>query len=134
MTREFRLVSTAGILGYGYPAASLDAAMEKGVDFIGCDGGSSDPGPYYLGAGKPFVSLRAMKRDLRLMLIAAIRHKVPMVVGTAGGAGGEPHLQLVAQMVRDIAHEEHLHFKMALIHSEMDKERIATHVRNGRTR
>lgn len=134
MTREFRLVSTSGILGYGFPVASLDAAMESGVDFIGCDGGSSDPGPYYLGAGKPFVSLRAMKRDLRLMLIAAIRHKVPMVVGTAGGAGGEPHLQLVAQMVRAIAREENLHFKMALIHSEMDKGRIAAHVREGRTR
>jgi len=134
MTREFRLVSTSGILGYGYPAASLDAAMEKGVDFIGCDGGSSDPGPYYLGSGKPFVSLRAMKRDLRLMLIAAIRHRVPMVVGTAGGAGGEPHLQLVAQMVRDIAREEGLHFRMALIHAEMDKGRIAAHVRDGRTR
>jgi hypothetical protein len=132
--REYRLVSTSGILGYGYPEACLAAAMERGVDMIGCDGGSTDPGPYYLGSGKPFVSLRAMKRDLRHMLVAAIRYKVPMVVGTAGGAGGEPHLQLVAQMVRDIAKKEGLHFRMALIHSELDKEYLKRRVREGRTR
>lgn len=132
--REFRMVSVAGILGYGYPEASLEAALERGVDMIGCDGGSTDPGPYYLGSGKPFVSLRALKRDLRLMLRAAIRARVPMVLGTAGGAGGEPHLQLVAQMVRDIAREDGLHFTMALIHSEQDKARIAARVREGRTR
>ena len=132
--REFRMCSVAGILGYGYPEASLNAALERGIDMIGCDGGSTDPGPFYLGSGKPFVSLRALKRDLRLMLKAAIRAKVPMVLGTAGGAGGEPHLQLVAQMVREIAREEGLHFNLALIHSEQDKAKIAQRVREGRTR
>ena len=132
--REFRMCSVAGILGYGYPEASLNAALERGLDMIGCDGGSTDPGPFYLGSGKPFVSLRALKRDLRLMLKAAIQARVPMVLGTAGGAGGEPHLQLVAQMVRDIAKEEGLHFNMALIHSEQDKGKIARRVREGRTR
>jgi hypothetical protein len=132
--REFRMCSVAGILGYGYPEASLNAALERGIDMIGCDGGSTDPGPFYLGSGKPFVSLRALKRDLRLMLKAAIQARVPMVLGTAGGAGGEPHLQLVAQMVREIAKEEGLHFNMALIHSEQDKGKIAQRVREGRTR
>lgn len=134
MARAYRLVSTSGILGYGYPAASLGAAMARGVDMIGCDGGSTDPGPYYLGSGKPFVSLRALRRDLRLMLIAAIRHRVPLVIGTCGGAGGEPHLALMADMVREIAREEGLHFRMALIHSEQEKENVARHVRAGRTR
>lgn len=132
--REFRMVSVSGILGYGYPEASLNAALDRGIDMIGCDGGSSDPGPYYLGAGKPFVSLRALRRDLRLMLLAAIRARVPMVLGTCGGAGGAPHLALVADMVREIAREEGLHFTMALIHSEQDKARMAERVRQGRTR
>lgn len=132
--REFRMVSVSGILGYGYPEASLDAALARGVDMIGCDGGSSDPGPYYLGSGRPFVSPRALRRDLRLMLLAAIRARVPMVVGTCGGAGGEPHLRLVADMVREIAREEGLHFTMALIHSEQDKATIRSRVREGRTR
>ena len=56
-----------------------------------------------------------------------------MVVGTCGGAGGEPHLQLVAQMVRDIAREEGLHFPMALIHAEQEKDLIRRRIREGRT-
>ncbi|WP_254452541.1 acyclic terpene utilization AtuA family protein [Roseicella sp. DB1501] len=130
--RETRMVSVSGILGYGYPEAALQAALARGVDMLGCDGGSSDPGPYYLGSGKPFVSLRAMKRDLRLMLRAAVAHRLPMLIGTCGGAGGEPHLQLVAQMVRDIAREEGLHFPMALIHSEQPKARVQEGLREGR--
>ena len=40
---------------------------------IGVDGGSTDPGPYYLGSGKSLNSRMAMKRDLRLMLRGATR-------------------------------------------------------------
>lgn len=132
--QQLRMLSTCGILGYGYPEASLNAALDRGLDMIGADGGSTDPGPHYLGSGKPFVSPRAMKRDLRLMLLAAIRHRIPMVIGTCGGAGGEPHLQMVAAMVREIAGEDGLHFKLALIHAEQDKAYVKRKVREGRTR
>src|SRR5579875_2818984 len=130
--RELRLLSTSGILGYGFPEQSLRAGLERGVDMIGVDGGSSDPGPYYLASGKPFASTLAIRRDLRLMLRAAIGAGVPMVIGTCGGAGGEPHLQLVAGMVREIAREEGLHFKLALIHAEQDKALIKRRMGQGR--
>lgn len=132
--KQVRMVSTAGILGYGFPESSLRAAMERGVDMVGVDAGSTDPGPYYLGSGKAFVSERAMKRDLRLMLLAAISHDVPMIIGTCGGAGGEPHLALVATMVREIAAEEGLSFKMAVIRSEQSKADVKRYVAEGRTR
>lgn len=118
------IVSTSGILGYGFPEASLEAAMAREPDMIGVDGGSVDPGPHYLGSGKPFCSTRAIRRDLRLMLHAAIKHKIPMMIGTCGGAGGEPHLQLVVDLVRDIARQDGLHFPMAVIHAEQDKAEI----------
>jgi hypothetical protein len=124
MTKEIRLLSTTAILGYGFPEASLKAGMERQPHVIGCDGGSVDPGPHYLGAGKPFCSPIAIRRDLRLMLNAAIRQGVPLVIGTAGGAGGAPHLKLVADMARDIAREDGLRFKMAQIHAEQDKATI----------
>lgn len=124
MSNEIRLLSTSAILGYGFPEASLRAGMERQPHMIGVDGGSVDPGPHYLGAGEPFCSPIAIRRDLRLMLNAAIRANVPLVIGTCGGAGGEPHLQLVAAMARDIAREDGLHFKMALIHAEQDKDTV----------
>src|SRR6516162_49990 len=93
--QEFRLLSTSGILGYGFPEASLRAGLERHPDMIGVDGGSVDPGPHYLGSGKPFCSTMAIRRDLRLMLRAAVAQQIPMLIGTCGGAGGEPHLKLV---------------------------------------
>jgi hypothetical protein len=119
--QEYRLLSTSGLLGYGFPEASLDAGMAREPHMIGVDGGSTDPGPYYLGSGKCVNSLMSMKRDLRLMLRAARKHSVPMVIGSCGGGGAEPHLQTVAAIVREIAREDGLHFRLALIHSEQDK-------------
>ena len=132
MSKEIRLLSTSAILGYGFPEASLAAGLARAPHMIGVDGGSVDPGPHYLGVGKPFCSPIAIRRDLRLMLRAAIAHNIPLVIGTAGGAGGEPHLQLVADMARDIAREDGLHFKMALIHAEQDKDALKRRAEAGR--
>jgi len=132
--KEVRLVSTSGILGYGFPEESLAAGMARKPDMIGVDGGSTDPGPFYLGAGKPFASEMAIKRDLRLMLRAAVQAGVPLVIGTSGGAGGAPHLELTARMVREIAREEGLHFPMALIGAEQGKDAVSGWVKSGRTR
>jgi len=134
VSKELRLLSTSGILGYGFPEASLQAGLARKPDVIGVDGGSVDPGPHYLGSGKPFASPLAIRRDLRLMLRAAIAEKIPMVIGTSGGAGGAPHLAMVAQMVREIAREDGLHFKLALIHAEQDKHWVKQRVAAGRVR
>ncbi|MBC5809758.1 MAG: hypothetical protein GIW95_02740 [Candidatus Eremiobacteraeota bacterium] len=61
-TKEYRLLSTSGLLGYGFPEASLQAGVAAKPHMIGVDGGSTDPGPYYLGSGKTVNSRRAMKR------------------------------------------------------------------------
>src|SRR5690349_23957561 len=132
MSKEIRLLSTSAILGYGFPEASLEAGLARNPHVIGVDGGSVDPGPHYLGIGKPFCSPLAIRRDLRLMLRAAVKQGIPLVVGTSGGAGGEPHLQLVAGMAREIAREEGLRFKMALIHAEQDKAEIKRRIAAGR--
>lgn len=129
--QEIRLLSTSAILGYGFPEASLKAGLARDPHIIGVDGGSVDPGPHYLGSGKPFCSPLAIRRDLRLMLRAAIEHRIPMLIGTCGGAGGEPHLALVAAMAREIAREDGLHFKMALIHAEPDKAELKRRVAAG---
>jgi hypothetical protein len=134
LMQEFRLLSTSGILGYGFPEASLAAGLERKPDMIGVDGGSVDPGPHYLGSGKPFCSTMAIRRDLRLMLRAAVAQHIPMLIGTCGGAGGEPHLKLVVDLVRDIAREEGLHFPMAVIHAEQHKADVARWTREGRIR
>lgn len=131
---EFRMLSTSGILGYGYAEESLRIGMSWEPHVIGCDGGSTDPGPYYLGSGKSFTSRLSVKRDLRLMLQAATAAGIPCIIGTSGGAGGEPHLQATAELVREIAREDNLSFKMALIHSEQPKDDLLSWANAGLTR
>lgn len=128
------MLSTSGILGYGFPEASLAAGMAREPHMIGVDGGSVDPGPHYLGSGKPFCSTLAIRRDLQLMLRAAVPRGIPVVVGTSGGAGGEPHLQTVVGLVRDIAREDGLRFRMAVIHAEQDKAAIKRRIAQGRVK
>jgi len=132
--QEYRLLSTSGLLGYGFPEASLAAGMAREPHMIGVDGGSTDPGPYYLGSGKCVNSRMAMKRDLRLMLRAARRNRIPMVIGSCGGAGGEPHLQTVVAIVREIAREDDLHFRLAIIHAEQDKHWVKRQLAAGRVK
>ena len=129
---EYKQLSTSGLLGYGFPEASLQAGMARKPDMIGVDGGSTDPGPYYLGSGKCVNSRMAMKRDLRLMLRAARSARIPLIVGSCGGAGGEPHLQAVVGIVREIAREDDLHFRLAVIHSEQDKGWVKRELEAGR--
>jgi len=132
MIQTVKMVSTSGILGYGFPEASLAKAMAHRPHMIGVDGGSSDPGPYYLGSGKTLNSPLAMKRDLRLMLRAACQAGIPMMIGTAGGAGGAPHVEAVVRLVKEIAHEDGLHFRLAVIQSEIDRPTLHRALGEGR--
>ena len=102
-TKEIRLVSTAGIIGYGFPEDSLKRAMERKPHVIGCDAGSTDRGPGDLGNGTVGQSRETCKRDLLLMLRAARDAKIPMIVGSCGGSGGDPHLRAFEEIVREIA-------------------------------
>jgi len=132
MSSEVRMLSASGILGYGYPEASLKAGLERKPHMIGVDGGSSDPGPHYLGSGRSFTSSLAIRRDMRLLLNGAIASGIPMMIGTCGGAGGEPHLQRCIEILREIAREDRLSFKLAVIHSEQDKRYLKSRLAAGK--
>jgi hypothetical protein len=129
---EVRVVSATGVSGSGFKESSLAASLEKKPHFIGCDCGSTDPGPAPLGSGKTAFPRQAVKRDLRLMLKAARQAKIPLLLGSAGTAGGEPHLAVVKEIILEIAAEEKLSFPLALIHSEQDKTYLKRRLRERR--
>lgn len=132
MKEEFRILSTTAILGYGFPKESFDEGMKRKPDLIAVDAGSTDPGPYYLGEGVSFTDRGAVKRDLEIMICAGIRENIPVVIGTAGGSGAKPHLEWCADIIREIAKENDLHFKMAMIHADMDKEEMKKALADGK--
>ena len=126
--KEFRVLSTTAILGYGFPESSFREGLRRKPDLIGADAASTDPGPYYLGAGKSFTDRSAVKRDLRFMLTAGVRRGVPVVIGTAGGSGARPHVDWCEAIIREIAAEEKLTFKMGIIYADVPKARVRRHL------
>lgn len=132
MKEEFRILSTTAILGYGFPKESFEEGMKRKPDLIAVDAGSTDPGPFYLGEGVSFTDRGAVKRDLEIMITTGIRENIPVVIGTAGGSGAKPHLEWCADIIREIAKEHDLHFKMAMIHADMDKEEMKKALAEGK--
>jgi hypothetical protein len=63
------------------------------------------------------------------MLRRRARPTSPLLMGTAGTSGGEPHLAIVRKIVEDIAAEEGLKFPMAIIHSEQSKDYLKKRLR-----
>jgi Acyclic terpene utilisation family protein AtuA len=118
---QIRMMATTGMLGYGYTEKAFHRGVSLGLDFIAADAGSMDPGPYYLGAGVPFVTRTAVKRDLSFMLDAAIEQGIPLLLGSAGGGGGRPQIAIVREVLEELAAERGYHFKYAVIQSEQDK-------------
>jgi hypothetical protein len=129
---EVRVISATGVCGSGFKEASLKAGLERKPHFIGCDAGSTDPGPFSLGTGKTAFPPRAIKRDMKMMIKAARAAGIPLLIGSAGTAGGTPHLALFKDIVLDIAREEGLRFKLALIGAEQDKAYLKQRLREGR--
>ncbi len=129
---ELRILSPTAILGYGFPVESFENGMKKRPHVIAVDAGSTDPGPYYLGAGVSFTDRSSVKRDLEIMLPAALKAGIPLIIGTAGGSGGDVHLSWNVDIVREIAAEKGLRFKIAVIWSEIPKSLVLEKLEKGR--
>ncbi len=132
MKEELRILSPTAILGYGFPVESFRRGMAKTPHIIAVDAGSTDPGPYYLGAGVSFTEYRAVKRDLGIIIPAALEARIPVIIGSAGGSGGHPHLEWTLEIIREISREKKLCFKLAAIEGEVDKNDIYQAWRDGK--
>jgi hypothetical protein len=128
---EIRVLAATGVLGAGFKVESLNRGIALEPTFIACDAGSTDSGPAYLGSGKPKLSREACARDLRLLLKARDALRVPLIIGSCGTSGRDVGVDWMAQLAREIAGEERLHFKAALIKSDQSKaylkRRLAEH-------
>jgi hypothetical protein len=120
--KKIRALAATGNLSTGFREETLVRAVQQGAHFIGCDAGTTDSGPYYLGSGKPRGPREGSKRNLRIMIREALKAGIPVIVGSAGHAGGTPHLNWTLEIVRELARENAWHFKLAAIDSEIPKE------------
>lgn len=128
------IVAATGMLGTGFLESSLREAIRRGAVAIGCDAGSSDPGPRFLGSGELSRSRDALKRDLALMIRVGREAGIPVVVGSAINAGADAQLAEAVAMVREIAAEHRLAFSLAVISGEFSREWLGAAFDAGRVR
>lgn len=131
---EIRILAPTGVCGSGFLETSLEKALAQRPHFIGCDAGSTDPGPSHLGTGEAAFPREAVKRDLRLMLLGARRIGVPLLIGSAGTAGGDINVDWMVEIVREIAAEHDLSFQLAAIYAEQDKGYLKRRLLEGRVK
>ena len=129
---ELRILSTTAILGYGFPEESFREGIKRKPHVIAVDAGSTDPGPYYLGAGTSFTARSGVKRDMEFMIEAAMDLGIPVIVGTCGGSGADSHLDWNVDIVREISREKGYTFKLAVISAEISKNTVLQKFRNGK--
>ncbi len=130
--KEVCVCAVAGMLGSAFDEYSFRLALEKNPDMIGCDSGTSDSGPFYPGAGVPRMNRKAAKRDLELMITEGVKRGIPVMVGSAGTAGGNPNVDWMIDIVREIAAENKIHFKLAEIKTEITKEQLRGYMQAGK--
>lgn len=124
-------LAPSGSLGSGYNLEAFKRGLDENPDFIGQDAGSTDMGPYYNGTGNAFLPRATYKHDLSIMLRAARARRIPLIVGSVFTSGCRKSLYDGVDVIEEIAREEGLSFRMAVIDAELDKDdlkrRVARH-------
>lgn len=129
MTLSFAAI---GSLGGGLNSASMDAAVKRGIDFVGADGGSTDIGPSALAGSGTIHPEATTRHDLELALRSASEAGVPLLVGSCGSSGRDWGVDWIAGMVRDWARAEGRSLRVVKIYTELDKDYVKGKLRDGK--
>ena len=119
--KEVRILAPTGMMGYNIDQAAFDAGMAMKPHAIVADAGSTDAGPHKLGAGVGIVSKMATMQDLDVMLTAGLANRIPVIIGSAGGSGGRPHIKWTMEAAEELARTKGWKLRVAVINATADK-------------
>jgi hypothetical protein len=104
---NLRILISTGHLGTAPSSPeSFHRGMDSNPDFVVADGGSSDPGPVYLGED---ITLGHFVRDeLELFLTASRKKNIPLVIGSAGDTGSNRGVDEFVSALKEIAREHRI--------------------------
>lgn len=128
---EIKILTPIGMLGYGFPEKDYMRGIEMWPDAVILDSGSTDPGPYMLGTGTTMVKPRGYERDLSVILKGIGDKKIPLIIGSAGGAGFDGNVDYITGVVKKICKEMGLRKKIVKIYSDIPKELVSEKLAEG---
>lgn len=113
-----RIYVPQGSLGVGIVPQEIRYALARGPHVIALDAGSTDSGAAYLAQGVSKNDRGSVKRDLDLLMAAQQEAGIPILIGTAGQAGGDQNVDWTADIVLEIAAERGYSPTIARLYSE----------------
>jgi hypothetical protein len=133
MPERMSIISPTGHLGFTpIERGSFEIGLTHRLDAIVADSGSCDIGPQPLGADEHCSPEAWQRHDLELMLLAARRLGVPMIVGSASDTGTDRGVHQYADIIRELARRHGLaSFNLATIFSEVSRDEVARRMRSG---
>jgi hypothetical protein len=126
------VIVPAGALGSGIREEDVARGLAAGAHAVACDAGSTDSGPAYLATGRSKYAREAVKADLRILMRAQAAHSIPLLIGSCGTSGCAPALDWTRDIAVEIAAEECLSPRIALIYADQDPADLAARARAGR--
>ena len=131
--QQLRIICPNGHLGFApTKEESFWIGAETKPDYYCCDSGSDDIGPVPLGADVCASHIEWQKHDLELMLIAARKQGVPMIIGSSGDTGTNSRVDMYVNIIRDLAKKHNMKkFKLAYFYSEVTKEYLRNKMNAG---
>lgn len=111
------------MLGYGFSEQIFLEAIEEGVDAIILDSGSMDSGTSKLALGGTTVPREGHVRDLAILVQACHSHRVPILIGSAGGDGENAHVDMFVEIISKLI--SHHGYRSLNVLSRWDMNRIS---------
>lgn len=100
------IVTPIGMLGYGFSTLDLEKGLEIALrsgspTAIILDSGSTDSGPAKLALGSMTCPRSVYQRDLRQLICAVKKYRVPLLISSAGGDGSDAHVKEFLDIIRE---------------------------------
>lgn len=127
-----RVLVPSGVLGLGFDRVALARGVAMRPDIIAIDGGSTDSGPFSLGAGQSKYSRAATREEWRALMQARAQAGVPLVIGTAGTCGADATVDWMYDITVELAAELGQRVRVTRLYSSQPAERVVAALAAGR--
>ncbi|MFN4129507.1 MAG: hypothetical protein ACK4GC_06800, partial [Paracoccaceae bacterium] len=127
-----RVLVPSGVLGLGFDRSALARGVAMRPDIIAIDGGSTDSGPFSLGAGQSKYARAATKSEWRDLMLARATAGVPLVIGTAGTCGTDATVDWMFDITAELAAELGQTLRVARLYSSQSPEAVTAALAAGR--
>ncbi|GKU15143.1 caib baif family enzyme [Fusarium langsethiae] len=134
-----QIITPVGMLGYGFDETiihhELSRLTSNGIPTaLIMDSGSTDSGPQKLALGSMSCPRSAYAQDLTKLLRLVHTFQVPLIFSSAGGDGTDEHVQVMQDIISEIAEEEgnrDYYFNTISLFSNIDKTTILKRFKQG---